>query len=554
VSPARLFLLVRVYVAVLVASCLALMLAMDVDDAATEPLYSIVTVWQHGVRGERGLMKPGERVPVPGGPEKTVVIEDVVDTGPLPFASRPIFSMSFVPGRDGVEATYRGRTARATADDLLKLGAYDRPVPLAGVPFRPSVNADQVMALLAHELGTTPPELRANGRFRRLVMRKRQAPRQMPEVTKESLRASAIAAGRYLARNVLPDGSYRYEIDAVTAAETPDYNWPRHSGATWYLSDIAAYTESAELVEPARRAARHLVEHALVDCGKEHCIAAVERADLGSSALGLLAFVELHEAGFAPELAVPIRQLADFILSMQRPDGEFMHFYDRPSRTRIDVQVPYYSGEASFALGRAARVLGDRRYLESAQRALERLVDPPFWFVGWRYFFGSEHWTCHAMNELWSRAPNPKALDFCLRWQESVRDLAIEGREAAPELDSATSAGPLAMPMLTGTSSRLEAGVSTLDAARRAGADARELERLETGIRRNLAFLMRFQLTPGPHHLMPLPGRMHGGVPASPVDLKVRIDYPQHAGTAILHYLRLLEEREHGGGSRAVNP
>jgi hypothetical protein len=552
VSAARLFLLVRVYVAVLVAACLGLMLAMDVDDAATEPLHSVVTVWRAGVRGQRGIMKPGEGVPVRGGPDDTVVIEDVVDTGPLPFVVPLILSMSVVPGRDGVEATYRGRTARATADDLLKLGAYDRPIPLAGIPFRPSVNVTLLTRFLAHELGTTPPELLSDGTFRRLVMRKRDAPRRMPEVTKDTLRASAVAAGRYLARNVLPDGSYRYEIDAVTGVQTRDYNWPRHSGATWYLSDIAAYTKSSELVEPARRAARHLVEHALVDCGQEHCIAAAERADLGSSALGLLAFVELHEAGFAPELAVPIRQLADFILGMQRADGEFMHFYDRPSQTKVDVQVPYYSGEASFALGRAARVLGDPRYLESARRALERLVDPPFWFVGWRYFFGSEHWTCHAMNELWSRAPNPKALDFCLRWQESVRDLAIEGREAAPELDSATSAGPLALPMLTGSSSRLEAAVSTLDAARRAGAAPRELERLESGIRRNLAFLMRFQLTPGPRHLMPLPGRMHGGVPASPVDLKVRIDYPQHAGTAILHYLRLLEGPR--AGAPAVTP
>jgi hypothetical protein len=219
-----------------------------------------------------------------------------------------------------------------------------------------------------------------------------------------------------------------------------------------------------------------------------------------------------------------------------------MHFYDRPAQSPIDEQVAYYSGEAAFALGRAARVLGDQRYVDSARRALEHQVDPPFWYVGWRYFWGSEHWTCHAMNELWSRAPNRRALDFCLRWQESVRDLAIEGREAMPELDSATSAGPLALPMLTGTSSRIEAAVSTLDAAKRAGVDPRAIERLEIGIRRSLAFLMRFQLTPGPHHLMPAAPLMHGGVPASPVDLRVRIDYPQHAGTAWLHYLRLLEQ------------
>jgi hypothetical protein len=539
-SPRALFSLLRVYVAVLVTSCLALMLYMDVDDAATKPLKSVVTVWQDGVRQRRALINPGDAVPFRAERFQTVMIEDVVDTGPLPSTSPLLLAMSFVPGRDGIEATYRGRTARLTADDLLKLGAYDRLTPVAGVPLRQSVDAELALAELAHELGTTAVELRENGAFRRLVFRKRHPPK-VPAVTPENLREAALAAGRYLARNVLPDGSYRYEVDAVTGAETPDYNWPRHSGATWYLADTVAYVKRGELVEPARRAALHLVENTLHDCGDHRCIAAGDRADLGSSALALLGFVELHEAGFAPELAVPIRELSDFILSMQRPDGEFMHFYDRPKRERVDVQLPYYSGEAAFALGRAARVLGDPRYLESARRALERLVDPPFWYVGWRYFWGSEHWTCHAMNELWSRAPNRKALEFCLRWQESVRDLAIEGREAAPELDSATSAGPLALPMLTGTSSRIEAAVSTLDAAKRAGIDPREIERLETGIRRSLAFLMRFQLTPGPRHLMPAPSQMHGGVPASPVDLKVRIDYPQHAGTALLHYLRLLE-------------
>jgi hypothetical protein len=542
VSPAALFLLARVYVTLLVGSCLGLMLWLGVDHAATRPEFSIVSVWQDGVRRRRALVQSGAPIPLHADQSQTVVIEDVVDTGPLPWSSAPILAMSLVAGRDGIEATYRGRTAYATTDDLMKLGAYDRLAPIGPIPLRQTVSPDAVFALLAHELGTTPGELRIEGEFRRLVIRQRGSPRAMPAVTKETLRAASLAAGHYLARHVLPEGNYRYEIDAVSSAETPDYNWPRHSGATWYLADTAAYAKNSELIGPAQRAARHLVEHTLVDCGDHRCIAASERADLGSSALALLAFVELHQAGFAPELAGPIRALADFILSQQRSDGEFMHFYDRPSRTREDVQVAYYSGEAAFALGRAARVLGDQRYVDAARRALEHQVDPPFWYVGWRYFWGSEHWTCHAMNELWSRAPNRKALDFCLRWQESVRDLAIEGREAMPELDAATSAGPLALPMLTGTSSRVEAAVSTLDAAKRAGIDPREIERLETGIRRSLSFLMRFQLTPGPAHLMPAPSLMHGGVPASPVDLRVRIDYPQHAGTALLHYLRLLEQ------------
>jgi len=43
---------------------------------------------------------------------------------------------------------------------------------------------------------------------------------------------------------------------------------------------------------------------------------------------------------------------------------------------------------------------------------------------------------------------------------------------------------------------------------------------------------------------MPNPNLMRGGVPASDTDLKVRIDYPQHAGTAWLNYLRQTEARQ----------
>jgi hypothetical protein len=453
----------------------------------------------------------------------------------------PFFGWAFVAARDGVEVEYRGRVAYATRDDLLKLRAYDLWLPFRESELRFAVAREPLLVHLGQEIGATPVELEKAGRFRRLVMRRRGAPDESPIVNRSTLRAAAIAAGRYLARAVKDDGSYRYEVEAVSGAESGDYNWPRHAGATWYLADVASYAKDPELIEGAVRAAERLIEHALVHCGKHRCIAEGDRADLGSSALALLAFVEIFEAGFMPELERPIVYLLKFLLSMQRPDGEFLHFYDRFESKPLVEQVLYSTGEATLALERASRVTGNQKAHDAARRALEHLVNPPFWYVGWRYFWGSEHWTCHSMNALFSRAPNRGALRFCLDWQESVRNLAIRDRAAAPAFDGATSGGPFVMPQLVGTASRMEAAVSTLDAALRAGIDPGEIERLEAGIRESLGFLMRFQLRPGPAHLMPDPKAMHGGFPATPTDLHVRIDYPQHAGTALLHFLRILE-------------
>jgi hypothetical protein len=539
-SAGGLFLVARCYLAVLLTLCLGLILYLRVDHAATEPLRSIVSAWEDGLRKERVIVPKSAPHRIAGGPGRSVVIEDVVDEGPVLSTWPLLFGWAFVPGRDGVEVRYRGRSVVATADDLLKMGAYDRWLPLGKTELRFGVVPELLLTAVGREIGATPEELRADGTFRRLVLRKRNAPAR-PEVTKETLRAAAVTAGQYLARAVDSSGRYRYETDAISGDDTDDYNWPRHSGATWYLAEIAAYTRNPTLISAAGRAARHLVENVVQDCGEYRCIAMGDRADLGSSALALLAFVELYEAGIGGDFWAIIFDLSSFLKSMQRADGEFMHLYDRVERKPIDIQLLYYTGEASLALQRASKVTGDQTSHDAARRALDRLVNPPFWYQGWRYFWGSEHWTCHAMNALWARAPHPGALRFCLDWQESVRDLALRGRDAAPEFDGATSGGPLVMPQLTGSSSRLEAAVSTLDAAKRAGVAPHEIERLEAGIREGLSFLMHFQLRPGPRHLMPSPALMHGGFPTTPTDLRVRIDYPQHAGTALLHYLKLLE-------------
>lgn len=545
-SPTALLRLARIYSAVLLVLVLVVWLIPSVDRYPDEPLISVVSVWKDGQRKARKVTDRPERAlrRESRARNATLVIEDVLDESPVVASIPWLFGLSFVAAADGVKVTYDGRAAYATPSDLLKLRAYDAFVETPGLGFlRFGVHPETVQTHLAEELGVSREELVEHGSFRRVAMWRRSPPEPEPAVDVESLREAASAAGQYLARAVREDGSYDYELDAATGDESPDYNWPRHSGATWYLADVAIYTGDARMKSAAKRAGERLAGYALVDCGPHRCIAEGNRADLGSSALGLLALVEIVEGNLAPELAPAVRELSEFLISQQRPDGEFKHFYDREERRAIDRQVLYYTGEAAFALGRAARLLREPKYLTAASRALRVLVERPAWYVGWRYFWGAEHWTCHAMNELWDRAPDPEALRFCLDWQESIRNTAVYDRESNPEYDGATSGGPMVPPGLGGSASRMEAAVSTLKAARAGGIPEDEIARLESGLRDTLRFLMRYQFVPGPSHIMPDPRRMHGGFPQSTTNLKVRIDQPQHAGTALLHYLEYLEKR-----------
>ncbi|MFZ5891828.1 MAG: hypothetical protein ACOY0T_12300 [Myxococcota bacterium] len=546
----RLFLCARVYLGVLLALCLLIFSYLHIDRRVPAPRMYIVSVWQGGQRTAR--------IAVASHPEHqladaasaagaSLVIEDVLDDGPVLSASPFLFGMSFVPGRDAIEARVRDKVAYATPDDLLKLGAYELFVPFGEFKVKFGVDPERAQTYLSSELGVSVEELRAEGRFRRLAVHRR-VPGEPPtiwEVTPQNLRAAVIASGRYLARIVRPDGTFRYEINAATGEDTPEYNLPRHAGTTWYLAQAAGYSRHPAMRRAVRQAADYLTGDRWVDCGKHKCITEGDQADLGSSALALLALVELVETGISPELTPHVSELAAFLRSQQRPDGEFKHLYDRVNNQAIDVQFLYYSGEAAFALSRAHRVTSDPRDLDAASRALARLVEKPWWYIGWRYYWPAEHWTCHALDDLWDRAPDHKALRFCLDWQEFVRDTAIYGREAAPEYEAGATSGAFVPPQIIVSASRMEAAVATLAAAQTSNSNIPrdEVEKLEAGIRATLAFMMRFQFVPGPAHLMPDPATMHGAFPTSETDLRVRIDNPQHVGTGLLEYLRILNAR-----------
>jgi len=231
-----------------------------------------------------------------------------------------------------------------------------------------------------------------------------------------------------------------------------------------------------------------------------------------------------------------------------------MHQYDRAAQHPIDVQFLYYSGEATLALARAYSISKDPVQLDAARRGLAHLVGPAWSFFGDRYYFGEEHWTCQAMADLWESAPDPKALDFCERWHAYGRKMTLGTNDSPFDADGAFSVGPLVTPRVTPVASRSEAAVATLDAALRAKApkeQAEQIDALEVQLRRSLAFVLRNQLRPGLTYLFADPAAVYGAVPGSPVDWQLRIDYAQHAGSAMIRWLEVERARARSGGAEA---
>ena len=548
-TPRALWRLLAIWLGLLSACSASIFLTVRIDRTrrATGPY--VVSVWERGARSARvvvtnepqlrgALAAEGARA----GAQR--IVEPIVDSAPIFGHSWLLLGHSLVPAQDGLSASYRGRTAYATPDDLRKLEAYEKTVALGRLSLVMGIDVSQVLGVLARELGTEPAELLRHGSFRRFAVTSDAAyPRQLTEaaITLDAVRNSAHSAARYLARNQQRDGSFHYELNAMTGGESEDYNYPRHAGATYFLARAGNQFHDAQLLRAAQRAGSFMKDRVTLRCGSHACIGEGDQVDIGSSALALLAYLELL-AGGSEEYRAPALELAEFLRSQQRPDGEFQHFYSVAEQHPIDTQTEYYTGEAAFALARAQRVSKDPRDLTAASRALSFLVTRSPWFLGAHYFWGAEHWTCQALAELWPSAPNRVALQFCLDWQAVNRNLQFDSPPAPSSYDGGISRGPFMAPRLTPTGSRLEAAVATLEVARTAGLPAPQIEVLEHQIKRAFAFLLRYQFRPGPTHSMPNARLLEGGFPGSPVDLHVRIDYPQHAGGALLRYWELQQK------------
>lgn len=542
-----------VFFAVLLTACLLVERVFSVH--APDAPVALAGVWKGGALVDRVVVSSASDPRVAdlqrAHPDAEVVIESIDGTSPILTKPEALFALSLVPAHDGIEVTLGGQTAYVTPDDLLVRQAYDHGVTISELSISFGADVQVALALAADRLHATVPDIVSSARIRRIrVTRTRPsrpaAPRVGPrDVTPELVRSAALEAARYLARGVDERGRFRYLVDAASNRTLPGYDWPRHSGATYFLAQAAALSKDPDLTYATLRAASLLRDQTMTTCGANKCIGVDDQPEIGSSALATVAFAEIARTGLDASYRPVVADLARFLRSQQRPDGEFMHVYDRRNDHPVDVQYLYFSGEATLALARAQALdPGDLASRTAASRGLAFLVGPGWRFFGDRYYYGEEHWTCQALGDLWDVAPNPDALDFCVRWARYNRRLMHEDGDSPHDADGALGFDPVITPRLTPVASRCEAAVATLRVAKRAGASSgvpeAELHAMDEQLHRAFAFLLRFQFRAEgatPTHLFADPAAVSGAMPGSPVDWQLRIDYAQHAGSAMIRWL-----------------
>jgi hypothetical protein len=368
-----------------------------------------------------------------------------------------------------------------------------------------------------------------------------------PPITAQALRDAALAGGRYLVDHLSASGRFTYEHDLATGRDTDPnnpnspYAMPRHAGTTYFLSELYRITHAAWLREPIERALAQMIERVdrsgcggtAADGSRFDCVLDrnEKQAQLGSTALGVVALVEYQRATGDPRYLGRTRRLAAFLMVMQRSDGSFRHLYD-PARQAPDddAQLLYYSGEASLALARMYALTGESRYGDAAVRGVDWLVDWYDFFLG-GFIYGEEHWTCIAADALSGYAPRDSYRAFCDGYAAFLRDQQAHVGDLPDEDDlaGAYDVSAFVPPYNFSAGSRTEAMVSSYLLDQRAGEpDAATRAQIVAA----LGYLLGQQVRPDSD--FDAVGTSDGAIPGSPVDRTVRIDYVQHVCSAMI--------------------
>ena len=372
----------------------------------------------------------------------------------------------------------------------------------------------------------------------------------------KQLKQAIHSAADYLIRQCRENGKFQYRINIDKSVKLkPRYNLLRHAGTIYAL---ASYDQSypGELTRNALlRATRFLKETAIGPVPGQNDLLAVWshpdithgnkplQAKLGGTGIGLVALLSVEKRIPGTTPLEYLRQLGEFLIYMQKKDGSFYSKYIPQKGGRDDSWTSlYYPGEAALGLV----MLYER---DSSLKWLQAAAD------GIAYLAKKRAGTDAVEADHWSLLATARLLPFYDRCQQPIPRQAVVNH-AVQICESMLNGKPANYDSWLRNGSFTEDGRTTPTAIRLEGllsvqgflpAERSYLRRqIIFAISEGMQFLLRSQIHSGEHA---------GGIPRAiqklPKDhtqwkrsfnrraTEVRIDYVQHALSAMLGYERM---------------
>jgi hypothetical protein len=339
-------------------------------------------------------------------------------------------------------------------------------------------------------------------------------------------------AGSYLARSVKDDGNFIYEYKPFQGREVPEYNILRHAGTVFAMMEVYGEQQDPEVRKAAERAIGYLlrqVRNGKIEGRPVKFVIEKGEIKLGGNGLAALALAEYARVTGDRQHDEVMKGLGEWILATQGPDGNFLvHKQSYPGGVVSRFRSEYYPGEAIFALMRIHGLTGEKKWLDGAdagaryQLKVFSLLDDKR--------LPHDHWLLYGLNEVHRKRPRPEFLEGAMRFARVIIQ-AQHTRENQPQPD--WDGGYYKPPRSAPTATRMEGLNSAYALARDYGLQ-KEAKQIRAAIQRGTGFLLRMQVGPEMAMYCQDPGKSLGGVRESLASPSIRIDYVQHAISALL--------------------
>jgi hypothetical protein len=376
-------------------------------------------------------------------------------------------------------------------------------------------------------------------------------------VNEAQLRQAICLAAGFLNRMCGQDGKFVYRVNLDPSVELkPRYNILRHAGTVYALAMAEQAYPGQETRATLKRAAGYLTREAIAPLPGQEDLLAVwsypevsgadepKQARLGGTGLGLVALLSVENVFPGTTPLEELRELGRFLVFMQKEDGSFYSKFMPGDQGRDDRWTSlYYPGEAALGLAMLYEKDPSPVWVRAAAKAIGYLardrkgkdsVEP-------------DHWALLATARLlphYERSGQPVPREDIVRHAAQVCESMLGSMAKHPE--DALARGCFTSDGRTcPTATRLEGLLAALTFLPEANESLRK--RIEAAATPGVAFLVRSLVSSGQHA---------GGIPRAIAPLpknhpeftesfnrraaEIRIDYVQHAMSAMIQYETLL--------------
>jgi len=352
-----------------------------------------------------------------------------------------------------------------------------------------------------------------------------------PDLSPEAIRQAVRDGAHHLMHGMNENGRFSYIVKGPGGEIDKGYNYPRHAGTTWFLARAAAVLGDEEIGAAADKALDHLVAITtkredgawfIDDPMRKDKLVWVGTTGLATAAASLRPKHRDTLIGWSKHVALAVDEEGQVRNEANDEDGDY-----NPSEYSA-----YAQGQGMLALAVTVRALADETpqdVRDALDRSMTLLASGRYLGSTHPMVVGDEHWTCITAHAL-----------------ADVYGLADDGVLAAQAICKAYLAQYRTVPSPDGWRMHVGGGGGIAEAIIADAYDTLDPRSRALG-QGYAAVILRSQFLPQDSPLLGGPEALAGGFRQAVGNMNVQIDVVQHASSALLSWLAVMENNDAPG-------